>query len=237
MKFLYNDQTHALIPARGGSKSIPFKNIAPLNGKPLIFYTIDVSLRCGRIDRTFVSTDSPRIAKISEKFGAEVPFIRPARISGDHATDLQVFIHWLEHLQKHEGSVPSTIVHLRPTSPLRTLKTVERGLRAFGAAPKADSLRAILPPAKHPYKMWTLGRNRLLKPLFKSKEAFNLPRQLLPIVYAQTATLDIIRTKTILQQKSMTGRKILAFMTPPEEAVDIDSMLDLKFAEFLMKQK
>lgn len=108
-----------IIPARGGSKRIPGKNIAPLAGKPLIAHSIEESLDCSLVERTIVSTDDPEIAEVARRWGAEVPFLRPGEFSRDDTTDLPVFIHALEWLQANDNLLPDLVVHLRPTTPLR----------------------------------------------------------------------------------------------------------------------
>lgn len=235
--FKINNKIYSLIPARGGSKSIPMKNLIPLMGRPLLSYSVTTSLNCPLIQRTFVSTDSPRIRSVALSLGAEAPFLRPRRISGDRATDIQAFLHWLQFLQKTEGEVPSIIVHLRPTSPLRTQKFVRDGIRLLQKNPRADSVRSVEVANKHPFKMWSLKDNGFLEPLIKgSTEKSNLPRQRLPTAYVQTGTLDVLRTSSLLKWNSMTGKKVLPILTPLGQSVDIDSYEDLHYADFLLQQ-
>ena len=118
--------TVAIIPARGGSKGLPRKNILPLAGKPLIAYSIEYSLNCSQIQRTLVSTDDPEIAEVARRYGAEVPFMRPTELAQDDTMDFPVFLNALEWLRAEEGSLPDLIVHLRPTTPLRPQGLIER---------------------------------------------------------------------------------------------------------------
>jgi len=223
----------ALIPARGGSKSPPDKNILPFKGKPLVVHSIEHALRAKYIGRIIVSTDSRKIAEIGCHAGAEIPFIRPAEFAQDHSNDLEVFQHALRWLDENEDYRPELIVHLRPTSPLRPPGLIDEGIEQLLSHPEADSLRtAVLAPLT-PYKMWRLNGG-YLEPLLTHPtypEAYNMPRQLLPPVYWQNAYLDITRWTTVMNKTSMTGDRILALVMSPEEDVDIDHPRDLKRAE------
>lgn len=226
----------ALIPARGGSKSIPKKNITLLNDKPLIAYSIEVANRSRHIARTIVSTDCTEIKDISLKLGAEVPFLRPAEYARDDTPDLPVFEHALRWLQDEEQYFPDIVVHLRPTTPLRTVEQVDNAIEALLANSQADSLRSVSRPLQNPYKMWTLS-GEYLNPLMETDipEPYNQPRQQLPTVYWHNGFIDVIRTQTILQKNSMTGDKIAPYVMDNPFVIDIDLKLSLKIAEILLK--
>jgi len=227
------DRILALIPARGGSKNPHNKNILPFRGKPLVVHSIEHALEAGYAGRVIVSTDSERIAEISRRAGAEVPFMRPDRFAGDHSTDLEVFRHALEWLDEHEDYRPELIAQLRPTSPLRPSGLIDKGIEQLWADPEADSLRAVVPARHTPYKMWLLNGN-YLEPLFthpELPEPYNMPRQLLPPVYWQNAYLDVTRRTTVMEKNSMTGDRIVALVMSPDDDVDIDSLSDLARAE------
>lgn len=222
-----------LIPARGGSKNPPNKNILPFKGKPLVVHSIEHALRAKYVGRIIVSTDSKKIAEISVQAGAEVPFMRPVALAGDYSTDLEVFQHALRWLDEHEAYRPDLIVHLRPTSPLRLPRLIDEGIERLMAHPEADSLRTVVLAPHTPYKMWRLNEE-YLEPLLTHptyREPYNMPRQLLPTVYWQNAYLDITRWGTVMEKNSMTGNRILALVMPPNEDVDIDSQRDLARAE------
>ena len=229
-------QVLALLPARGGSKSIPMKNIAPLAGRPLIAYSIEVAQQCRRISRVIVSTDSEQIRQVSLSCGAEAPFLRPADIAEDDTPDLPVFIHALQWLSEHEAYHPDVVVHVRPTTPLRTPERVDAAIAALLADPAADSVRAVSPPLQNPFKMWTLA-DTYLDPLIDIgiPEPYNQPRQKLPNVYWQTGYLDVVRTSTLLEKNSMTGDRILPYIMDEQFVVDIDQPFSLRLAEFLME--
>ena len=229
-------QVLALIPARGGSKSIPMKNIAPLAGRPLIAHSIEVAQQCRRISRVIVSTDSDQIRQVSLSCGAEAPFLRPADIAKDDTADLPVFIHALHWLREHEGYHPDLVVHVRPTTPLRTPERVDEAIEALLADSDADSVRAVSPPLQNPFKMWTVG-DPYLEPLIDIgiPEPYNQPRQKLPVVYWQTGYIDVVRTSTLLEKESMTGDRILPYIMDEQFVVDIDQPFSLRLAEFLME--
>lgn len=222
----------AVIPARGGSKGIPRKNVVELLGRPLLWWSVRAALDAETVTRTVLSTDDAEIAEIGASAGAEVPFLRPAELAGDEVLDLPVFLHALQTLADAEGYRPDLVVHLRPTSPLRPPGLVDDGVRTLAADPAADSLRAVTVPANNPFKMWRI-EGGVLVPLVDSgiPEQYNQPRQALPDAYWQTGTLDVVRTATLVEQRSMTGRRILPMVIDPELAVDIDDPVSLAVAE------
>ena len=226
----------ALIPARGGSKSVPGKNLRSLLGKPLLAYSIEHALQCRLIDRVIVTTDSPEIAEVARAHGAEAPFLRPAEISTDHSLDVEFHHHALEWLQAHEGYRPRFVVNLRPTHPVRRTETIARAIETFAAAEDADSLRSVRAADESPFKMWRIDEQGYAVPvarLEKFGEPYNMPRQLLPVVFWQDCYVDITRPEVVLEQKSTTGRLILPFLIE-EECVDIDYEDELVLAERLL---
>ena len=132
----------AIIPARGGSKSIAKKNILSFCGEPLLAYSIKIALECPSLDRVVVSSDDDKIIDIAQSYGAEVPFKRPKELAEDDTLDLPVFVHCLNFLYDHDGYEPDIIVQLRPTSPLRTIDMIEEGIRLLFDHPEADSVRS-----------------------------------------------------------------------------------------------
>lgn len=211
-----NYEILAIVPARSGSKSIPQKNIKLLARKPLIAYTIEEAKKSKYISRIVVSTDSEQIAEIAKNLGVEVPFLRPKELAEDNVQDLPVFKHALEWLKNKEGYTPDVIVHLRPTAPLRKSKHIDKGIKILIEHPEADSVRSVYPAPKHPLKMWKIEDGYLVpfipEEAYNIKEAYNYPRQKLPPAYVQNGSVDVIRTKTILEKNSMSGDKILPFI-------------------------
>lgn len=217
----------AIIPARGGSKGLPNKNILPLLNHPLISYSIKAALDSKLINRVIVSTDSPAIAEIAIKYGAEVPFVRPDEFAQDLSTDFEVFSHALNWLEDNENYKPDIVVQLRPTSPIRKASLIDDCISKLMSS-LADSLRIVTPSPITPYKMWKIeDESKQLIPLLivdGINEPFNEPRQRLPLTYWQIGTLDVIKTETILGMKSMCGKNILPYIVGNEWAIDIDEI-------------
>lgn len=227
----------ALIPARGGSKSVPRKNILPLAGHPLIAYSIAAGRASQRTERVVVSTDDEEIAEIAASYGAEVPFLRPRDLAQDDTLDLPVVEHALEWLEKHSDYRPQIVVQLRPTSPLRPVRLVDQGIEALLGNPAADSARAVIPSNQNPFKMWRSDQEGWIVPLVRNDfhEPYNMPRQLLPQTYWQTGHLDVIRIETIRGRRSLTGERVWPIFVDPVWAVDIDVPDDFRRAEALLK--
>jgi CMP-N-acetylneuraminic acid synthetase len=226
----------ALVPARGGSKSIPRKNIRCFAGFPLIAYSIAAGLAAESVTRLVVSTDDPEIAELSRRYGAEAPFLRPEHLSGDHTPDLPVFQHALAWLKENEGYVPEIVVQLRPTSPLRRTWHVDQAVRRLLERPEADSVRTVCTPFQNPFKMWQISADGFMRPLIQTNlsEAYNMPRQLLPEVYWQTGYVDAAWSETITEKESMTGDFILPLVIPASDWIDIDSSDDWRRAERML---
>ena len=205
----------ALIPARGGSKGIPRKNLIPIAGKPLIAYSIEQALQSRWITRVIVSTDDEEIASVSRSFGAETPFLRPAEYAQDLSIDLEVFQHALSWLRDQEGYTCDLVVHLRPTGPVRRVDVIDQAIQEMLNHPEADALRSVSVPPLTPYKMWRIS-DGTLQPLLSVPglaEPYCMPRQTLPEVYWQNGYVDIVRPATILDMGLMAGRTILPFIT------------------------
>lgn len=233
----------ALIPARGGSKRIPRKNIVDVGGKPFIAWTIETARRSRFISRIIVSTDDPKIAEIAKKYGAEVPFLRPKEIAGDLTPDLPMFEHMLKWLKETEGAVPDIIAHLRVNTGLfRTAEDMDKGIELLLAHPECDSVRALIPALLHPLKTYRLDGADLApfvprdvaEQISGVAEPFNEPVQKLPKAYAAAGYFSAIRPRTILEQHSMTGKNVLGYVVPAAHALDIDEPEELAYARFLL---
>ena len=227
----------AIVPARGGSKSIPRKNIRLFAGHPLISYSIAAGLAAETITRLIVSTDDGEIAAIARMYGAETPFLRPAELSQDNTPDLPVFQHALTWLTENEGYRPEIVVQLRPTSPFRRAVHIDQAVLRLLERPEADSVRTVCIPFQNPFKMWRIGVDGFIHPLLENgiPEPYNQPRQILPEVYWQTGYVDAAWTDTILIKNSMTGEHILPLIIGAEEWIDIDSPDDWRRAERLLE--
>lgn len=224
----------AIIPARSGSKTLPYKNIKLLNGKPLLAYSIEHATQSKYDMRIVVSTDSEEYANIAREWGAETPFLRPSSISQDDSTDLECMQHCLEYLKMAEEYDPDIIVHLRPTQPQRKVEDLDKALDIFiQLYDEYDSLRSVVPVEKTPYKMYTIDGIEL-KPLFQEvngiKEPYNMGRQQLPQVYLHNGYIDLIKTKVIMSG-SMSGKRILCWRMLKTDNVDIDTQQDFNIAQ------
>jgi YrbI family 3-deoxy-D-manno-octulosonate 8-phosphate phosphatase len=228
----------AVIPARGGSKGIPRKNIKNFAGYPLIAYSIQAALNSKYVTRTIVSTDDEEIANVARAFGAEVPFLRPSEFAQDTTLDFPVFENLLKTLQEIENYVPDLVIQLRPTSPIRPIHLVDEAIEIMLGDPAIDSVRGVVPSGQNPYKMWRIDPiNKLMTGLLSVDgidEPYNSARQALPDTYWQTGHIDVIRTNVILEKKSMSGNKIKPIHINPDFTVDIDKPSDWQRAEWLV---
>ena len=225
-------ETLALIPARGGSKGIPRKNIRSFAGYPLIAWSIAAAKQAQAtcVTRVILSTDDEEIAAVAREYGAETPFLRPSGLAQDHTTDLPVFEHALNWLNENEGFQPDIVIQLRPTSPIRPKNCVDSAVNILLEHADADCVRGVVPAGQNPHKMWRFaGEDQPMMPLLQVNgiaEPYNAPRQILPPIYWQTGHIDAIRVSTILQKKSLTGDVIYPLVIDPRYTVDIDHLSD-----------
>lgn len=227
----------AIIPARGGSKGLPGKNIIPLGGKPLIAHSIEVAKKSKLVERVIVTTDDEKIAKVAQKYGAEIPFIRPAELAQDDTPPGPVLVHTLEFLKKKEGLKPEIIVWLEPPCPFRTAQEVDEAVWILQSDPEADSLRSVIEPFQNPFKSWTL-EGAYLKPLIEKKgQALHTgPRQKTQKVYWQNGAIFLLKYDTIMKKGNFFGDKILPYFMPSDRFVDIDKREDLELAEWYLRK-
>lgn len=235
----------AIILARSGSKSIPKKSIAPCAGKPLVYYTIKAAQNAKTITRLIISTDSKEMAHVARRYGVEVPFMRPRSLAQDDTPDLPVFKHALAELKKKEGYVPDVVVHLRPTTPLKSSADIDKAVRLLLADKKADSVRSICEPLHTPFKMYRLNKNRLLEPLLSKVfaevferyiEPHNQPRQTLPDVWRHSGYVDVVRPNVITKQGVMSGTRIIPLFFEKWRDIDIDSPYEIGLAASVVKE-
>ncbi|HEX7621805.1 MAG TPA: acylneuraminate cytidylyltransferase family protein [Anaerolineales bacterium] len=229
----------AIIPARGGSKGIPRKNIRTFAGHPLIAFSIAAALQAEKVTRVIVSTDDQGIAEISRRYGAETPFLRPAELAGDGTTDLLVFQHALTWFEEKEHYRPDVVLHLHATTPVRPLGCLDQAVRLLSDRVQAECVRSVVEAGQNPYKMWRIdpvtGQMVPLLTVPGVAEPYNAPRQSLPPVYWQTGHVNAIRPATI-RSGSMTGKVILPIIIPLLYLVDIDTPADWEHAEWLVAQ-
>ncbi len=227
----------AIIPARGGSKGVPKKNIRLLDGHPLIAYTIAAARMVPGIGRVIVSTDSEEIAGIGLAYGAEVPFRRPPELAHDRAPDRGFVVHALAWFRQHEGLVPDYLVHLRPTTPLRDPHLIQEAITRFKAHPEATALRSAHLAPESPMKWFTVdasGYFRTLRGSVPGVEDANRPRQEFLDVYIPNGYVDVLRTSFIESGEEIHGPRVLPFVTPP--CIEIDTPQDFDYAAFCLRQ-
>ncbi|MBI4494069.1 MAG: acylneuraminate cytidylyltransferase family protein [Chloroflexi bacterium] len=229
----------AIVPARGGSKGLPRKNIRMLAGQPVIAYAIQAGQQARLVDRVIVSTDDPEIADVAARFGAEVPFLRPAELAADDTPDLPVFQHAVRWLEEHEGYRPELIVNLRPTSPLRRPEHVDGAIQLLLES-GADSAKTVCLARQHPHKMWRLCGTELLPFLdthFRLERGPDVPRAELEPVYWQNGLVDVMRRELLMERNMTIGGLVAGYVTEPEVSIDLDGPLDFLLAEALLAQR
>ena len=219
----------AVIPARGGSKGVPGKNIRPLAGKPLIAWTIEAARQVPHLDRIIVSSEDEAILEISRAFGAETPFIRPMKLARDDTPGIAPVLHALEALPEKYDYV----VLLQPTSPLRTAEDIDAALELClkRAAPACVS---VTEPKHKPWWMFSLSKQAALEALFRDMPA---RRQDMPAVYALNGAVYAARTHWLVREQAFVHPETLAYIMPPERSLDIDTEFDFKVAEVLLNCK
>ncbi len=223
----------ALIPARGGSKGLPGKNIKSLAGKPLINWTIEVAKKCAFIDRVIVSTDDEQIAEVSRQAGADVPFIRPAQYATDHATGTQVIMHALEWLKSNDQAA-DILVLLQPTSPLRVMQDLETALLLY--IEKNAAIVSVCEVNHHPFWMNTLPTNLSLKD-FLRPEIKDANRQDLPIYYQLNGAIYIKSFDEFIKDETFFTENTYAYIMPKERSIDIDSEVDFSLAQIIIEKR
>ena len=228
-----------IIPARGGSKGIPRKNIRPFAGYPLVAFSIAAALQAETVTRVLVSTDDEEIAEVARSYGAETPFLRPAELAADRTTDLPVFQQALTWLEDNEHYQPDVVLHLHVTTPVRPQGCLDEAVRLLLDLPQSDCVRSVVEAGQNPHKMWRIdqetGRMTPLLTVPGIAEPYNATRQSLPLVYWQTGHINAIRSATI-RGGSMTGKVILPLVIDPRYLVDIDTPADWEHAEWLVSQ-
>lgn len=223
-----------IIPARGGSKGVPSKNIKMLAGKPLIAWTVGSALRAKTLHRTIVSTDDEKIADISRKYGADVPFIRPKKLARDSTPTLPVLQHAVKYLEETEDCCCEIIVTLQPTSPLRDESDIDNAVTKL-IETNADSVVSVCEAEHSPYWMKKLKKDKVY-PFIKTKKEYS-GRQALPKVYRLNGAIYVTRRNVLMKDRNILGKDTRALVMPLEKSIDIDTPLDFKLAGLLIKER
>jgi N-acylneuraminate cytidylyltransferase/CMP-N,N'-diacetyllegionaminic acid synthase len=224
----------AIIPARGGSKGLPRKNIKPLAGRPLIYYTIYEALKSNYLDRIIVSTEDEEIAKISKDCGAELPFMRPKELAMDNTPTLPVLQHAIHYLEEKENYYPDIIVLLEPTSPLRNNKDIDSAIKKFIES-RYNTVVTVCKVDYPPHWVYKLEGGKL-KPFIKNGKKITR-RQDAPDLYRLNGAIYVIKRDLIMIENKILCDNMDGVIMPLEKSIDIDSELDFFIAEKLMKEK
>jgi CMP-N-acetylneuraminic acid synthetase len=222
-------KTLALIPARGGSKGIPRKNIKPMAGKPLIAWTIEAALNAQLVDAVVVSTDDAEIAEISRQWKAQIPFMRPPELAQDDTPGIDPVLHALDKLPGYDA-----VLLLQPTSPLRTAADIDACIR-LAHSKQAPSVVSVCEPEQHPYWMYKMDPELGLASLIDVPAFYR--RQDLPAVYALNGALYYAHADWLRAHRSFEAENTVGYVMPRERSVDIDTLLDWKIAELLITER
>jgi len=219
-----------IIPARGGSKGIPRKNIKLLMGRPLIDWSIDAAKQSSCVDRIIVSTEDEEIASAARELGADVPFMRPTELAADDASGIAPVLHVISRLPNYDW-----VLLLQPTSPLRSAEDIE-GIWQFCQERGAPSAVSVCEVEKHPYWMYQRNAAQRLEPFIKRRPDVTR-RQDLPPAYALNGALFLAKTDWLLKRQDFIGPDTLGYIMPRERSVDLDTPQDWNLVESLIKRK
>lgn len=236
-KEITNGKNIAIIPARGGSKGVPKKNIKMLNEFPLIAYSIAACQMTKKIQRIVVSTDSEEIANVARQYGAEVPFIRPSHYASDKSGDIEFVLHALEWFDENEHEIPEYLIHIRPTTPLREPDILDNAINEIISNREATSLRSGHKASESPYKWFTKNEQGYFESIISglSNDQANEGRQDFPDVYIPDGYIDVIKSSFVLQNGILHGNKMIAFESPM--CYEVDTEEDFKLLEYQIEKK
>ncbi len=219
----------AIIPARGGSKGIPRKNIIPLAGKPLIAWTIEEARKSKYIDRLILSSDNPEIMAVARKWGCEVPFRRPAALSTDSSPSIDAILHAIEMI----GEDYDYMVLLQTTSPMRSCKDIDGAIEKCISS-GADTCVSVTEPKKSPFWTYRTDAKGRLVPLIRTRLASR--RQDLPQAYCLNGAIYVAKIKRLLKSKTLIGKNTVPFVMGETNSIDIDSRFELDIADFIIRK-
>lgn len=229
-----SDNVVALITARGGSKTIPGKNLIDLGGKPLIQWTFDAAQASDRLSRIILSTDDTKIADYGKSAGIEVPFIRPSALAGDSTSHFSVIEHALDWLQEDMGKMPDYLVLLQPTSPLRTAADID-GAVSQALTSQADAVVSMCEADNHPWLTFKISEGGCVEEYLPADVVYK-QRQSLPEAYALNGAIYVNKPASLLSHKTFTPPQTQAYVMPPERSLDIDTPWDLHLVKMLVEQ-
>lgn len=224
-----------VIPARGGSKGVPRKNLIHLLDKPLIQYTIEEALDSHHLSKVIVSTDDKEIANLSKSLGAEVPFMRPPKLATDAALSIEVMMHALKKMEDLDKKRYNILVMLQPTTPFRTSQDIDNGIELLLRGGADSVISVVNVGAHHPLRMKRIVNDGWLINYIEQGTEDMRPRQELPPVYIRNGSL-YITWRNVLLQGSFVGSNCKAYIMPPERSVNIDTKFDIILAEYLLRE-
>jgi len=225
-----------VIPARGGSKSIPRKNIKILQGKPLVVYTIEEAKKSNYLTHLVVSTEDEEIKNISLKYGAEVPFLRPKELATDDALAIPTVQHAVITVEKIKNIKYNYVIMLQPTTPLRETEDIDKALAMLIEADADGVISVVDVDNWHPMKMKKFDENSYLID-YKTPPVENPPRQILPKVYMVNGAIYATKRDVFMEKNTFKGEKCLGYIMPPERSVNIDTEIDFLIAEYYLRKK
>lgn len=220
-----------IIPARGGSKGVPRKNIRMLAGKPLIAWTIEQARQSQYLDRCIVSTEDEEIRSIAEKYGGDVPFLRPTQLAQDDTPSIAPVLHAMHILPKYDY-----VVLLQVTSPLRSVEDIDQAI-SYCLDHQADSCVSVVEAGTSPYWMYTMAKDGHMNPVLPMAKEASYQRQKLPKVYQLNGAVYVASQSFLMKEKDFQNEKTLGYIMPENRSFDIDTLLDFRIAEILMQQK
>jgi N-acylneuraminate cytidylyltransferase/CMP-N,N'-diacetyllegionaminic acid synthase len=228
-------ETLGIIPARGGSKGIPRKNVALVGGQPLLFWTVSEAEKCDSLDRLIVSTEDKEIANLAQAYGVEVPFLRPMELAGDETPGIEPIIHAAEWLEDEEGYSPHYLVVLQPTSPLRSAADIE-GAIGLAREKSADAVVSVTLARTHPYLAKRVRRDGRMEDLVPLERQYDR-RQEFPPAHVVNGAVHVVRREVLLRERTLYTNRTFAYIMPPERSIDVDDLWDLHMADLIVRER
>ena len=227
----------AVIPARGGSKGVSRKNIRMVCGKPLIAYTIETALAAQSLfHRVIVSTDDDEIARVARQYGGDVPFIRPSDLADDHVPMVPVLQHAVNFVEEQDQVRIEWVLLLQPTDPFRVVKDIEKVLQIAEMGGCSSVISVVKVLSIHPILMKQIENNQLLPYCIEEKEGTRR-QDYQPTAYMRNGAIYLTQRDVLMEKNSIWGDVIRPYLMPPERSIGVDSELDLKLVEIIMRER
>ncbi len=225
-----NEKILAVIPARGGSKGLPRKNIRPIAGKPLIAWTIEEAKKSRFIDRIILSSEDDEIITVAKNYGCDVPFKRSADLAKDNTPGIFPILDAIKRLPDYDA-----VILLQPTSPLRTVSDIDECIESYYQE-KVNSIVSVTTPTKSPYWMYSINKQNKLKPILNTENTMMI-RQDLPSAFVLNGAIYMTNCRWLLETQTFMTPETCAFLMPPERSIDIDTLLDFDMAGLLLEKR